>query len=321
VPLSDVITIKPSLATSKITRTARERSVTLSCNVSPGFDQQAVADGVEKVLKDLDMPPGYTYEPFGQSKEMKKLGPAFMFAILMAFAFMFLVLAAQFESWLYPLIIMMSLPLVLPYAMMSLLITGGSLNIFSMLGLLVLFGMVKKNAILQVDHANGLRRTGLPRDKAVLAASRDRLRPILMTTFAFVAGMLPLVTSQGIGSGFSKSMASIVVGGQTLSLLLTLVAIPVIYTWFDDIGRFGRWIGRTLRRGKPKADRGAAEIGIIDMYAFDDAVRADAKAAKLAEKAEKAAKKAKNPKQGSATDAAPSVEVAPDPNSNSNDGN
>ena len=184
VPLSDVITYAPSKATAKINRASRERSITISCNVSPGFDESAVGAGVEQAIKDIDMPPGYTYEPFGQSKEMKKVGPAFLFAIAMAFAFMYLVLAAQFESWLYPLIIMFALPLTLPYAYMSLLITGGNMNIFSMLGLLVLFGMVKKNAILQVDHANGLRRTGLPRNKAVLAAARDRLRPILMTTFA-----------------------------------------------------------------------------------------------------------------------------------------
>ncbi|HWU90337.1 MAG TPA: efflux RND transporter permease subunit, partial [Kofleriaceae bacterium] len=267
VPLSDVIRVGAGVATSKVTRQSRERAVTITMNVSPGYSEQAVVDAMEKTIKGLDMPAGYTAEPFGRSKEMKRMQSAFMFAILLAVVFMYLVLSAQFESWLYPLIIMLSLPLTVPFAIMSLAITGGSLNIFSMLGLIVLFAMVKKNAILQVDHANGLRRQGLPRTEAVLAASRDRLRPILMTTCAFVAGMLPLVTSKGIGAGFSKAMASIVVGGQTLSLLLTLVAIPVLYTMFDDLARFGGKVRGRLRGRKAPPDRGADELGITDLHA------------------------------------------------------
>ncbi len=268
VRLFDVVSLGSDTATSKISRQSRERAVFITMNNSPGFSEQTLVDELEKAMKALDMPPGYTYEPFGRSKEMAKMKGAFMFAIFLSFVFMYLVLAAQFESWLYPFIIMLSLPLTLPFAIISLLLTGGSLNIFSMLGLIVLFAMVKKNAILQVDHANALRRQGLPRTEAVLAASRDRLRPILMTTFAFVAGMLPLVTSQGIGSGFSKAMASIVVGGQILSLLLTLVAIPVIYTWFDDLARINTRVwNKVLRRSSTGVDRGAAEVGVIDIHA------------------------------------------------------
>jgi multidrug efflux pump subunit AcrB len=265
VPLFDVIHVEPGTAISKITRQSRERAVTITMNNSPGYAESDIVQELEKAIKDLHMPAGYTWEPFGRSKEFAKLRPAFVFAIVVAFIFMYLVLAAQFESWLYPFVIMLSLPLVIPFAVMSLAMTGGSLNIFSMLGIIVLFAMVKKNAILQIDHANGLRRQGLPRTEAVLAASRDRLRPILMTTFAFVAGMIPLVTSQGIGSGFSKAMASVVVGGQTLSLLLTLVAIPVLYTWFDDRAasmkrRRARWFGE-------RVDRGEAEVGVVDLHA------------------------------------------------------
>ncbi|HEY0191036.1 MAG TPA: efflux RND transporter permease subunit, partial [Kofleriaceae bacterium] len=265
VPLTDVIKIGSGKAVSKITRQSRERAVTITMNNAQGYAESAIVAELEKSIKSLNMPPEYTAEPFGRSKEMAKLGPAFLFAIGLAIVFMYLVLAAQFESWGYPLVIVATIPLVIPFAAMSLKITGGSLNIFSMLGGIVLFAMVKKNAILQVDHANGLRRQGLPRTEAVLAASRDRLRPILMTTFAFVAGMLPLVTSNGVGSGFSKAMASIVVGGQTLSLVLTLVAIPVIYTWFDDVSRgLSRLVNR-LRGNKPKQDRGAPEVGVVDM--------------------------------------------------------
>jgi multidrug efflux pump subunit AcrB len=267
VPLSDVIKIGAGKGKSKITRMSRERAITITCNVSPGVSQSDVVAGVVKTLKGLDMPPGYAYDAFGQSKEMAKMFPAFIFAVLMAFVFMYLVLAAQFESWVYPFIIMLALPLTFPFAILSLLLTGGSLNIFSMLGLIVLFGMVKKNAILQVDHTNHLRRQGLPRTEALLAANRDRLRPILMTTFAFVAGMMPLVLSKGIGAGMSKAMASIVVGGQVLSLALTLLAVPVLYTFFDSLAvKVTGGVGRLIRGGKPAPDRGQSEVGVAELH-------------------------------------------------------
>ena len=247
VPLADVVQLHEGTGPSRIDRLNRERQVTLMANAAPGFSDGAISTAMAQISKDLHLPPGYSAEPYGQTREMGRTFTAFVAVLVLSFVFMYLVLAAQFESWLHPITILLSLPLTLPFAFISVILFRQAIDIYSVLGILVLFGVVKKNSILQIDHTNQLRASGLPRLEAILQANRDRLRPILMTTAAFVAGMIPLVLSRGVGAGFNRATAGVVVGGQLLSLSLTLLATPVAYSLFDDASN---GLGRLFRRGK-----------------------------------------------------------------------
>jgi len=250
VRLSSVARVEPVESASRIDRLDRQRMVSVRGGVAPGYALGDQLELLEKLAGEIGMAPGYTTSLTGRSRELERTFADFALAFSLSILFMYLILASQFESLSHPLTILLSLPLSVPFALLALWATGGKLNVFSALGMLVLFGVVKKNAILQVDHMNGLRRGGMERMAAVVQANRDRLRPILMTTLTLVAGMLPLALGTGPGAEERRAVAVVVIGGQTLCLLITLLVTPVAYTLFDD---FGAWVKARLRAGREAA--------------------------------------------------------------------
>ncbi len=225
-------------APSRIDRLDRQRMVAVRANVEAGYALSDRIAALRKAADELGMPVGFETHVLGRGKELEVTLNEFRWTFLLSFVFMYIVLAAQFEHLTHPFTILFTLPLAVPFGLLSLYWGNESLNVYSALGLLVLFGVVKKAAILQVDHTNALRAGGMPRAEAILQANRDRLRPILMTTISFVAGLMPLLIASGPGAEERRSIAVLAVGGQTMSLILTLLAVPVIYSYLDDIGLF-----------------------------------------------------------------------------------
>jgi HAE1 family hydrophobic/amphiphilic exporter-1 len=247
IDLEKVVKIEEGLSPSSISRLNRQRVVTVSAGLPPNSSESDALAKLQGYAADLKLGPEYTTGVSGQSKELQRAYDSFLLAFLLSFVFMYLILAAQFESFIHPITILLTLPLAVPFALLSTAIAGQTLNIFSALGILLLFGVVKKNAILQIDHTNTLRSHGMSRYDAIIQANRDRLRPILMTTIALVAGMIPLILGSGAGAATNRSIGILVVGGQSMCLLLTLLAVPVFYSLFDDAKETSIW--RSISNG------------------------------------------------------------------------
>jgi HAE1 family hydrophobic/amphiphilic exporter-1 len=238
VPLRDVARIEYGTAPAEIDRKGLQRIATISGSTTPGFSIAEASAAIRTEVGKMQLPPGYTVQLGGETESMEETVGYVLQSITLAIILIFLILASQFESFTQPFAIMLSLPLSLVGVLLALLVTNDTLNMMSMIGVIMLMGLVTKNAILLVDNANERRAQGVPRMTALIEAGAVRLRPIMMKTLAMIFGMLPIAFALGEGGGFRAPMARAVIGGLITSTMLTLLVVPVAYTYFDDIGGF-----------------------------------------------------------------------------------
>ncbi|OLC99518.1 MAG: hypothetical protein AUH86_02465, partial [Acidobacteria bacterium 13_1_40CM_4_58_4] len=252
VRLENVASIVRGAGPATLQRYNREFQVGVYANVAAGYPLDLAAAHTVQAIKNVGLPAGYSYLFSGQVKVLEETTWNLLLAMVLASIFMYMVLAAQFESFSYPFIIMLTLPLSVPFALFSLWITGRALSLWSALGMFLLLGIVKKNGILQVDYTNRLRAEGMPLRDAILEANRVRLRPILMTTLSIIAGLIPVAIGIGAGSEQRASIAVTIIGGQTLCLLLTLLVVPVAYSYLAELEAvpWVEWASRIAGRAR-----------------------------------------------------------------------
>jgi hydrophobic/amphiphilic exporter-1 (mainly G- bacteria), HAE1 family len=252
VRVSDVAQLSRDRGPASIDRYNRQRQISVNANLQ-GVPLGDVLVEARKKVEELHLKPGYQAVFGGSARTLAEASSNFTIAMVLAVIFIYMVLASQFNSFVHPLTIMTSLPLSLPAGLLALMAFGMTINVYSAIGLMMLFGIVKKNSILQVDYTNTLREQGMERHEALIAANHVRLRPILMTTISIIAGMIPIALGKGAGAGSRASMAVTIIGGQTLCLLLTLLVTPVVYSYFDDLREWSPFAALKRRFGRTPA--------------------------------------------------------------------